>query len=44
MYLLIGPTDGRLREFYWTIRNIKGERILALRKKIRDEAGMDRLR
>jgi hypothetical protein len=44
IYRQIGPSDGRLREFYWTIRNIKGEKILALRKKIRDEAGMERLR
>ncbi len=33
-----------LREFYWTIRSMTGENILKLRKKIRDEVGMDNLR
>jgi HEAT repeat protein/thiol-disulfide isomerase/thioredoxin len=33
-----------IREFYWTIRSLKGERALLLRKKIRDEIGMDELR
>ncbi|MFI5378461.1 MAG: HEAT repeat domain-containing protein [Tepidisphaerales bacterium] len=33
-----------VREFYWTIRPLKGERALLLRKKIRDEIGMDELR
>jgi len=31
-------------EFYWTIRGMTGERLLLLRKKIRDEVGMERLR
>ena len=31
------------REFYWTIRGIKGEKILKLRKQIRDEVGMEQL-
>ena len=33
-----------VREFYWTIRSLKGERVLLLRKKIRDEIGMNELR
>jgi hypothetical protein len=33
-----------VREFYWTIRVIGGEKVLLLRKKIRDETGMDNLR
>jgi hypothetical protein len=37
--------EGRweIREFYWTIRSMKGEAILKLRKKIRDEVGMETL-
>jgi len=31
-------------EFYWTIRIMSGPEILKLRKQIRDEVGMDRLR
>lgn len=34
----------QLREFYWTIRPMTGENVLKLRKKIRDEVGMDNLR
>jgi HEAT repeat protein len=37
-------TSYEIREFYWTIRAMTGERILALRKKIRDEVGMSNLR
>jgi HEAT repeat protein len=33
-----------IRDFYWTIRVIKGEKVLKLRKRIRDEVGMDQLR
>jgi len=33
-----------MREFYWTIRSMEGEKILALRKTIRAEVGMDRLK
>ncbi|MCA9022904.1 MAG: hypothetical protein KDA74_22295, partial [Planctomycetaceae bacterium] len=33
-----------LKEFYWTIRIMTGPDILALRKRIREEYGMDRLR
>ena len=32
------------RDFYWTIRSIEGPQALKLRKKIRDEVGMDNLR
>src|SRR5207245_9261766 len=33
-----------LSEFYWTIRNMTGPEILALRKLIRDEVGVQNLR
>ena len=33
-----------LREFYWTIRSMTGEKCMALRQHIRDEVGMDALR
>jgi hypothetical protein len=33
-----------VREFYWTIRLIGGEGALKLRKRIRDEVGMQQLR
>lgn len=33
-----------LREFYWTIRIMEGPEALKLRKRIRDEVGMDALR
>lgn len=33
-----------LREFYWTIRSMTGERCMALRKQMRDEVGMEALR
>jgi hypothetical protein len=33
-----------VRELYWTIRTMTGDRILKLRKRIRDEYGMDKLR
>jgi hypothetical protein len=33
-----------LRDFYWTIRSMHGPEILALRKRMRDEVGMDNLR
>jgi hypothetical protein len=32
-----------VREFYWTIRVMHGPQILKLRKKIRDEIGMEQL-
>ncbi len=31
-------------EFYWSIRGLRGSEILALRKRVRDEIGMDNLR
>lgn len=33
-----------VREFYWTIRSMTGSEVLQLRKRIRDEVGMDELR
>ncbi len=33
-----------IKDFYWTIRSMTGPQALALRKKIRDEIGMDQLR
>ena len=33
-----------VRDFYWTIRGMTGPEILAFRKQIRDEIGMDQLR
>lgn len=33
-----------IRDFYWTIRVMKGEQVMKLRKRIRDEIGMDSLR
>lgn len=36
--------DYDLKEFYWTIRTMKGPNVLALRKRIRDEVGMEVLR
>ena len=33
-----------IRDFYWAIRNMNGPEILALRKRIRDDVGMDNLR
>jgi hypothetical protein len=37
-----GPHQSR--EFYWTIRSMTGEKILKLRKTIRDQVGMEKLR
>ncbi|QDT93653.1 HEAT repeat domain-containing protein [Gimesia algae] len=36
--------DKDLKDFYWTIRIMSGPEILAFRKRIRDEVGMERLR
>lgn len=36
--------DSDVGDFYWTIRIMTGPRVLALRKKIRNEVGMDQLR
>ena len=33
-----------MSDFYWTIRTMTGPEIIALRKKIRDEQGADKLR
>lgn len=38
-----GKENYQVREFYWTIRNMTGPKILKLRKRIRSEVGMDRL-
>ncbi|MGQ9651732.1 MAG: HEAT repeat domain-containing protein [Phycisphaerae bacterium] len=40
---LAGETSA-MRRFYWTIRSMDGEKVFALRKKIRNEVGMDQLR
>lgn len=37
-------SDFDKRQFYWTIRSMHGPAVLKLRKKIRDEVGMDNLR
>ena len=34
----------RVRPFYWAIRPMTGDKVLRLRKKIRDDVGMDLLR
>lgn len=36
--------SSEIREFYWKIRDMKGPKVLALRKKMRDEVGMEKLR
>ena len=33
-----------LKDFYWTIRGMKGPEILEFRKRIRDEIGLQNLR
>ena len=44
VYATYDKEDYDLREFYWTIRSMKGPAVLQLRKRIRDEVGMDNLR
>lgn len=44
IYADLGTEDWQIREFYWTIRSMEGEKILELRKKIRAEVGMERLK
>lgn len=44
IYADIIQEDWELREFYWTIRSMDGEAVLALRKKIRTDVGMERLK
>ena len=39
-----GLQSHEMRDFYWTIRTMHGAEILKLRKRIRDEVGMDQLR
>lgn len=41
---MLGQRDYEVRGLYWTIRSMHGPEILKLRKKIRDEVGMDQLR
>ena len=42
--MLPEPYSEAMKEFYWTIRIMTGPQILELRKRIRDEVGMDTLR
>jgi len=44
VYRTFRPGDWDVREFYWTIRSMDGPNILKLRKQIRDDVGMERLR
>jgi HEAT repeat protein len=44
IYKSFGQQKWLAREFYWTIRAMHGPNILKLRKRIRDEVGMDQLR
>jgi hypothetical protein len=44
VYHTFTPNDWNVREFYWTIRSMDGPEILKLRKQIRDDVGMERLR
>lgn len=44
VYASYDKEDYDVRNFYWTIRSMKGPAVLQLRKRIRDEVGMDRLR
>lgn len=44
VYRAYTKDDYDLRTFYWTIRGIQGPNILKLRKTIRDEVGMERLK
>jgi len=43
VYHTYRDNDWEIRDFYWTIRAMEGPNILKLRKKIRDEVGMERL-
>jgi HEAT repeat protein len=42
IYAMLGEWE--MRDFYWTIRTMTGSEILKLRKKIRDEVGMNNLK
>lgn len=44
IYRTFQSTDYYVRDFYWTIRAMQGPNILKLRKQIRQDVGMDRLR
>ena len=44
IYKSFGQQKWLARQFYWTIRAMHGPNILKLRKRIRDEVGMDQLR
>ena len=41
---MTGDRAYEVRNFYWSIRSMHGPEILKLRKRIRDEVGMDQLR
>jgi hypothetical protein len=40
----VSSEDYRLRDFYWTVRIMKGPEALKFREKIRREVGTQRLR
>ena len=42
--VVLAAHEDELPEFYWTIRVMEGPNALRLRKRIRQEVGMDRLR
>lgn len=44
IYKTMQADNGRIRDFYWTIRAMTGPEILAFRKRIRQEVGMENLR
>jgi hypothetical protein len=44
IYRRLQSAENELPEFYWTIRVMEGPNALQLRKQIRQEVGMDRLR
>jgi hypothetical protein len=44
IYRGFAEDDSNVSEFYWTIRVMEGPQALKLRKRIRDEVGMERLR
>lgn len=44
IYASFAADTWRISQFYWTIRSMTGDPALRLRKKIRDEVGMDQLR
>ncbi len=44
IYATFAADRWRVSQFYWTIRSMTGDQVLRLRKKIRDDVGMDQLR